>query len=184
MLLSDKFVKLVLQTTLPVLPAIARLVLKDSCVERLSSAPAPHDELTLVRPTVPLQEDPRALVAQQPQLRSYWRSAAEEIVRGVGGVASPHTTLPVDTPPLVAVKVQSRLSQSSRPADAAPVIVSVAPVSAPIAAKLAAIAAPEAVRVPVDTSPTVVKFPGPRWPPRRCSASCPTRRRWTSAWLR
>ena len=28
-------------------------------------------------------------------------------------VTSPHTTLPVDTPPLVAVKVQSRLSQSS-----------------------------------------------------------------------
>ena len=29
-----------------------------------------HDELTLVRPTVPLQEDPCALVAQQPQLRA------------------------------------------------------------------------------------------------------------------
>ena len=30
-----------------------------------------HDEqLALVRPTVPLQEDPRALVAQQPQLRA------------------------------------------------------------------------------------------------------------------
>ena len=37
---------------------------------------------------------------------------------------------------LVAVKVQSRLSQSSGPAEAAPVIVSVAPVSAPVAAKL------------------------------------------------
>ena len=74
-------------------------------------------------------------------------------------VTSPHTTLPVDTPPLVAVKVQSRLSQSSGPADAAPVIVSVAPVTAPVAAKLAAVAAPEAVRVPVDTSPTVVKLP-------------------------
>ena len=55
-------------------------------------------------------------------------------------VTSPHTTLPVDTPPLVAVKVQSRLSQSSGPA---------APVSAPVAAKLAAVAAPEAVNVPV-----------------------------------
>ena len=65
----------------------------------------------------------------------------------------------VDTPPLVAVKVQSRLSQSSGPAEAAPVMVSVAPVSAPVAAKLAAVAAPEAVNVPVDTSPTVVKFP-------------------------
>ena len=74
-------------------------------------------------------------------------------------VTSPHTTLPVDTPPLVAVKVQSRLSQSSGPAEAAPVMVSVAPVSAPVAAKLAAVAAPEAVSVPVDTSPTVVKFP-------------------------
>ena len=31
-------------------------------------------------------------------------------------VTSPQTTLPVDTPPLVAVKVQSRLSQSSGPA--------------------------------------------------------------------
>ena len=30
-------------------------------------------------------------------------------------VTSPQTTLPVDTPPLVAVKVQSRLSQSSGP---------------------------------------------------------------------
>ena len=53
-------------------------------------------------------------------------------------VTSPQTTLPVDTPPLVAVKVQSRLSQSSGPVEAAPVIVSVAPV----AAKLAALAAP------------------------------------------
>ena len=69
-------------------------------------------------------------------------------------VTSPQTTLPVDTPPLVAVKAQSRLSQSSGPAEAAPVMVSVAPVSAPAAAKLAAVAAPEAVNVPVDTSPT------------------------------
>ena len=29
-----------------------------------------HDELALVRPAVPLQEDPGALVAQQPQLRA------------------------------------------------------------------------------------------------------------------
>ena len=29
-----------------------------------------HDQLALVRPAVPLQEDPRALVAQQPQLRA------------------------------------------------------------------------------------------------------------------
>ena len=64
-----------------------------------------------------------------------------------------------DTPPLVAVKVQPRLSQSSGPAEAAPVMVSVAPASAPLAAKLAALPAPKAVSVPVDTSPTVVKFP-------------------------
>ena len=55
--------------------------------------------------------------------------------------------------------VQSRLSQSSGPVEAAPLTVSVAPVSAPVAAKLAAVAAPETVSVPVDTSPTVVKFP-------------------------
>ena len=84
----------------------------------------------------------------------------QEIVREVGGVGhnervggeelrrGDHHTLPVDTPPLVAVKVQSRLSQSSGPAEAAPVMVSVAPVSAPVAAKLAAVAAPEASMSP------------------------------------
>ena len=94
-----------------------------------------------MRPAVPLQEDPRALVAQQPQLRACGAETVPELV------TLPHTTLPVDTPPLVAVKVQSRLSQSSGPAEAAPVIVSVAPVSAPVAAKLAAVAAPKAVSV-------------------------------------
>ena len=78
--LSDKSVKLVLQTTLPVLPAITRqpgfrwFVVRDSCVEtslRLHQRlVVDHDELALVRPAVPLQEDPRALVAQQPQLRA------------------------------------------------------------------------------------------------------------------
>ena len=107
-------------------------------------------------------------------------------------VTSPQTTLPVDTPPLV---VQPRLSQSSGPAEAAPVIVSVAPVTAPVAAKLAAVAAPEAVSVPVDTSPTVVKFPAlavllmvrvlPVIPVAELSRpTLPTRRRWMSAWLR
>ena len=75
-------------------------------------------------------QDPGVLVALLCQ---------EEIVREVGGVGHgerleakscgaetmpelvtlPQTTLPVDTPPLVAVKVQSRLSQSSGPAKAA-----------------------------------------------------------------
>ena len=151
-----------------------------------------HDELALVRPAVPLQEDPRALVAQQPQLRAaallldtcsllqpaqfFVRKRSSEKsevlvtvsvleAKSCGAetvpelVASPQTTLPVDTPPLVAVKVQPRLSQSSGPVEAAPVMVSVAPVSVPVAAKLAAVAAPKAVSLPVDTSPTVVKFP-------------------------
>ena len=179
--------KLVLQTTLPVLPAITRQPgrgqgqLSGEALRLHQRLVVDHDELALVRPAVPLQEDPRALVAQQPQLRSAVGGRAvvghlqlaparpvlrqEEIVREVGGVGhgervggeelrcgdrvvtSPHTTLPVDTPPLVAVKVQSRLSQSSGPAEAAPVMVSVAPVSAPVAAKLAAVAAPEAVSV-------------------------------------
>ena len=45
--LSDKFVKLVLQTTLPVLPAITRqpgflwFVVRDSCVERLLVCTSP-----------------------------------------------------------------------------------------------------------------------------------------------
>ena len=85
-------------------------------------------------------------------------------------VTSPHTTLPVDTPPLVAVKVQSRLSQRSGPAEAVPVMVSVAPVTAPVAAKLAAVAAPVQAQQAHAGRPL--------------SASCPTRRRWTSAWLR
>ena len=115
-----------------------------------------------MRPTVPLQQDPRALVAQQPQLRAavggravvsllqpaqfFVRKRSSEKsevlvtvsvleAKSCGAetvpklVTSPQATLPVDTPPLVAVKVQSRLSQSSGPAEAAPVMVSVAPVS-------------------------------------------------------
>ena len=123
-----------------------------------------------------LQEDPGALVAQQPQLRAavggrvvgnlqpaqfFVRKRSSEKsevlvtmsvlkAKSCGAetvpelVTSPQTTLPVDTPPLVAVKVQSRLSQSSGPVEAAPAMVSG---SAPVAAKLAAVAAPE----PVDT---------------------------------
>ena len=178
-LLSDKSVKLVLQTTLPVLPAITRqpgflwFVVRDSCVERLfvctgaSRRPAPGRPWRSGCPAA-------AAPARCRRPRCCWKSAAcssppsSSIVREVRGVGhdervggeelrrgdrpelvtSPQTTLPVDTPPLVAVKVQSRLSQSSGPVEAAPVMVSVAPVSAP-----------EAVSVPVDTSPTVVKFP-------------------------
>ena len=71
-------------------------------MERLFGLVVDHDELALVRPAVPLQEDPRALVAQQPQLRAAVGGRAvvghlqlaparpvlrqEEIVREVGGV--------------------------------------------------------------------------------------------------
>ena len=164
------------------LPAIARqpgflwFVVKDSWSRTAAGfLVVDHDQLALVRPAVPLQEDPRALVAQQPQLRAAVGGRAvvghlqlaparpvlrqEEIVREVGGVGhgervggeelrrgdrarARHVAADHAARPLVAVKVQSRLSQSSGPAEAAPVIVSVAPVSAPVAAKLAAVAAP------------------------------------------
>ena len=74
---------------------------------------------------------------------------------GAETVPSPQTTLPVNTPPLVAVKVQSRLSQSSGPRGGRPSDGQLAPVSAPVAAKLAAVAAP--------TMPLV-------WHMRLCSA--------------
>ena len=94
-----------------------------------------------MRPAVPLQEDQRALVARQraavgcravvghlhlaparPVLRQ------SEVVREVGGVGHRERVGrkqlrgPVDTPPLVAVKVQSRLSQSSGPVEAAAIV--------------------------------------------------------------
>ena len=204
-LLSDKSVKLVLQTTLPVLPAITRqpgflwFVVRDSCVERLfvctsasslimmsshwcvppsrsrktlalwlpsSRSSGPLSEAALLLDTCSLLQPAQFFVRKRSSEKSEVlvtmsvleaKSCGAETVPEL--VTSPQTTLPVDTPPLVAVKVQSRLSQSSGPVEAAPVIVSVAPVSAPVAAKLAAVAAPEAVNVPVDTSPTVVKFP-------------------------
>ena len=162
--------KLVLQTTLPVLPAITR-------------QPG-FRWFVVLRPAVPLQEDPRALVAHGPlsgaallldtcsllQPAQFFvkkrLSEKSEVLVTVSvldakscGAETVPELVPVDTPPLVAVKVQPRLSQSSGPVEAAPLTVSVAPVSAPVAAKLAAVAAPEAVSVPVDTSPTVVKFP-------------------------
>ena len=191
---DTKVVKLVLQTTLPVLPAITRqpgflwFVVRDSCVERL---------------LVCTSASSLQLAPARPVLRQ------KEIVREVGGVGHGERVggeeletvpelVPVDTPPLVAVKVQSRLSQSSGPAEAAPLTVSVAPVSAPVAAT---VAAPEAVNVPVDTSPTVVKFPALavllmvsvlpvipvaelNRPTLAAPASCLTRPLWTTAWLR
>ena len=146
-----------------------------------------HDELALVRPTVPIQEDPRALVAQQPQLRAAIGGRAvvgdlqlaparpvlrqEEIVREVGGVghgervgreelrsgdrararhvAAHHAARRHSAARGREGAVQALAVQRAR--EAAPVIVSVAPVTAP---KLAAVAAPEAVSVPVDTPPT------------------------------
>ena len=110
---------------------------------RLHQLVVDHDQLALVRPAA-LQEDPRALVAQQPlsgaALLLDTCSPArpvrqEEIGERVGGETVPEP-------------VQSRLSQSSGPVEAAPVMVSVAPVSAPVAA----VAAPEAVSVPVHVA--------------------------------
>ena len=198
--LSDKSVKLVLQTTLPVLPAITRqpgffwFVVRDSCVERLfvctsasslimmsshwcappsrsrktrtlwlpsSRSSGPLSGAALLLDTCSLLQPAQFFVRKRSSEKSEVlvtvsvleaKSCGAETVPEL--VTSPQTTLPVDTPPLVAVKAQSRLSQSSGPVEAAPVMVSV-----PVAAKLAAVAAPEAVSVPVDTSPTVVKFP-------------------------
>ena len=71
--------KLVLQTTLPVLPRARGSrsssgswsgQLRREALRLHQSLVVDHDELALVRPAVPLQEDPGALVAQQPQLRA------------------------------------------------------------------------------------------------------------------
>ena len=188
--LSDKSVKLVLQTTLPVLPAITRqpgflwFVVRDSCVERLlvctsasslimmsshwcappsrsrktlalwlssSRSSGPLSGAALLLDTCSLLQPAQFFVKKRSSEKSEVLVTASVLeAKSCGAetvpelVTSPHTTLPVDTPPLVAVKVQSRLSQSSGPAEAAPVMVSVAPVSAPVAAK-AAVAAPESV---------------------------------------
>ena len=95
------------------------------CGQALCLLVVDYDELALVRSAVPLQEDPGALVAQQPQLRAAVGGLQlaparpvlrqEEIVtisvleaKSCGAetvpklVTSPQTTLPVDTPPLVA----------------------------------------------------------------------------------
>ena len=162
-------VKLVLQTTLPVLPAITRQP-GFLCVERLfvctsasslimmSShwcAPPSHSRKTralwlpssrssrplsgaaLLLDTCSLLQPAQFFVRKRSSEKSEVlvtvsvleaKSCGAETVPEL--VTSPQTTLPVDTPPLVAVKVQSRLSQSSGPVEAAPVMVSVAPVTA------------------------------------------------------
>ena len=131
-----------------VLPAITRqpgflwFVVRDSCVERLLVCASPR-RATLLLDTCSLLQPAQFFVRKRSSEKSEVlvtvsvleaKSCGAETVPEL--VTSPHTTLPVDTPPLVAVKVQSRLSQSSGPAEAAPLTVSVAPVSAPAAAKL------------------------------------------------
>ena len=127
------------------LPAITRqpgflwFVVREEALRLGQRLVVDHDELALVRPAVPLQEDPRTLVAQQPQLRaavggravvvctllqpaqffvkkrSSEKSEVLVTVSVLGAkscgaqtvpelVTSPQSTLPVDTPPLVAVK--------------------------------------------------------------------------------
>ena len=165
--------KLVLQTTLPVLPAITRqpgflwFVVRDSCVERLfvctsasslimisshwcappsrsrktlalwlpsSHSSGPLSGAALLLDTCSLLQPAQFFVRKRSSEKSEVlvtvsvleaKSCGAETVPEL--VTSPQTTLPVDTPPLVAVKVQSRLSQSSGPVEAAPVMVSVAP---------------------------------------------------------
>ena len=110
-----------------------------------------------MRPAVPLQEDPRALVAQQPQLRFAVGGRAvvgrlqlapahpvlrqEEIVREVGvghgervGGEELRRGDRARARHVAAHHAARRHLQSSGPAEAAPVMVSVAPVSAPVAA--------------------------------------------------
>ena len=140
-LLPDKSVKLVLQTTLPVLPAITRqpgFVWRREALRLHQRLIVDHDELALVRPAV--QEDPAlwlpssrssgplseaALLLEicsllQPAqffVRKRSSEKSEVLVtmsvleaKSCGAetvpelVTSPQTTLPVDTPPLVAVK--------------------------------------------------------------------------------
>ena len=134
--LSDKSVKLVLQTTLPVLPAITRqpgfvwFVVRDSCVERLfvcTSASslimmsshwcAPPSRSRKTRAlwlldTCSLLQPAQFFVRKRSSEKSEVlvtvsvleaKSCGAETVPEL--VTSPQTTLPVDTPPLVAVKV-------------------------------------------------------------------------------
>ena len=72
------------------------------------------------------------------------RVGREELGAETCPITSPHTTLPVDTPPLVAVKVQSRLSGARK---------------RPGGCEARRRRCARGRQRPVDTSPTVVKFP-------------------------
>ena len=205
--LSDKFVKLVLQTTLPVLPAITRqpwflwFVVKDSCVEKLfvctsasslimmSShwcAPPSRSRKTLAlwlpSSSGPLSEAALLLeicsLLQPAQFFVKKRSSEKSEVLVTVSVLDA-TTLPVDTPPLVAVKVQSRLSQSSGPVEAAPLIVSVD--TSPTVVKFSALAVLLMVRV-LPVIP-VAELSRPTLAAPVMLSELLTRRLWTTAWL-
>ena len=129
--LSDKFVKLVLQTTLPVLPAITRRGQGQLRREALrlcappsrsrktlalwlpsSRSSGPLSEAALLLDTCSLLQPAQFFVRKRSSEKSEVlvtvsvleaKSCGAETVPEL--VTSPHTTLPVDTPPLVAVKV-------------------------------------------------------------------------------
>ena len=155
--LSDKSVKLVLQTTLPVLPAITRqpgffwLVVKDSCVERLfvcasalslimmsshwcappsrsrktralwlpsSRSSGPLSGAALLLDTCSLLQPAQFFVRKRSSEKSEVLVTVRVLEAKRWARERHVATLAVDTPPLVAVKVQSRLSQSSGPVEA------------------------------------------------------------------
>ena len=144
-LLSDKFVKLVLQTRQP---GFLWFVVRVSLIMMSSHWCAPPSRsrntralwLPSSRSSGPLSGaalllDDTCSLLQPAQFFVKKRSSEKSEVlvtvsvldaKSCGAetvpelVTSPHTTLPVDTPPLVAVKVQSRLSQSSGAVEAAP----------------------------------------------------------------
>ena len=139
--------KLVLQTTLPVLPAITRqpgflwFVVRDSCVERLfvctsasslimmsshwcvppsrsrktlalwlpsSRSSGPLSGAALLLDTCSLLQPAQFFVRKRSSEKSEVLVTVSVLEAVPELVTSPQTTLPVDTPPLVAVKVQSR----------------------------------------------------------------------------
>ena len=115
----------VLQTTLPVLPAITRQ--PGFLRKTLSRSSGPLSGAALLLDTCSLLQPAQFFVKKRSSEKSEVlvtvsvleaKSCGAETVPEL--VTSPQTTLPVDTPPLVAVKVQSRLFQwarGGRPAD-------------------------------------------------------------------